>query len=250
MNKRVCIFVDGENLRHSIVKLFPEFDKRTYLPRADWTALFDWVTEKSLPGAERVRTYWYVVKKIDFSPPNFEQIEKEGGVSLLTFLQKDVDFKRNYESASDEQKPIYIQDICKVLHSRQDEMRKRSRGWENLHEVIEGSTKSVEFRKVGTIRYDLLKKELGDEKAVDVHLAVDMVTLKDIYDVAVILSGDQDYVPAVKAVKDFGKQVVNVAFKREDGKLLPGGAKRLGQTTDWCLEVSHEDLKKFMNFKK
>jgi uncharacterized LabA/DUF88 family protein len=58
---------------------------------------------------------------------------------------------------------------------------------------------------------------------VDVNLGVDMVLFRDIYDVAVIVSGDQDYVPAVQAVKDSGKHVVNVAFLARNGVLLPGG---------------------------
>ena len=84
---------------------------------------------------------------------------------------------------------------------------------------------------------NLFTKQLGTEKAVDVKLASDMITLKDIYDIAIIVSGDQDYVPAVEVVKDAGKQVVNVAFLTRRGDLLPGGARRLNQVTDWHCEV-------------
>ena len=80
------------------------------------------------------------------------------------------------------------------------------------------------------------------EKAVDVKLASDLIVLRDIYDVAIILSGDQDFVPAVEIVKDFGKRVVNVAFLTRGGRLLPGGARRLNQITDWSIELSHEEL--------
>jgi hypothetical protein len=50
-----------------------------------------------------------------------------------------------------------------------------------------------------------------------VNLAVDMVTLHNIYDLAIIVSGDQDYVPAAQAVKDMGKPVVNVGFLARNG---------------------------------
>jgi len=41
--KRVCVFVDGENFRYSIIELFKtEFDKTEYLPKhADWNNLFE-----------------------------------------------------------------------------------------------------------------------------------------------------------------------------------------------------------------
>lgn len=47
------------------------------------------------------------------------------------------------------------------------------------------------------------------EKGVDVQLAVDMVALAvaDTYDVAVLISGDGDFAPAVELVKRLGKHV-------------------------------------------
>jgi len=47
------------------------------------------------------------------------------------------------------------------------------------------------------------------EKAVDVHLAVDMVMMAylDKFDVAYLLSADGDFTPAVKAVRSLGKTV-------------------------------------------
>ena len=84
------------------------------------------------------------------------------------------------------------------------------------------------------------------EKAVDVKLASDLIALKDIYDTAVIVSGDQDYVLAVQVIKDYGKRVVTVAFERRDGRLLPGGARQLNQASDWGLPVKHSDLDSFL----
>jgi Uncharacterized conserved protein len=47
------------------------------------------------------------------------------------------------------------------------------------------------------------------EKAVDVFLAMDLVTLamKDVYDAAYVLSADGDYTPAVEFVRGLGKKV-------------------------------------------
>lgn len=77
---RACIFIDGENFRYSIVDLFAEtFDKRGYLPKegADWTGFLDWIIEKAIGDANRVRAYWYVVETIDFYPYLTGGIEKD-----------------------------------------------------------------------------------------------------------------------------------------------------------------------------
>jgi uncharacterized LabA/DUF88 family protein len=52
-------------------------------------------------------------------------------------------------------------------------------------------------------------------KGDDIYLATDMVSLayEDQYDVAVLVSGDGDFVPAIKRVQKLGKRVENVYFK-------------------------------------
>jgi len=55
----------------------------------------------------------------------------------------------------------------------------------------------------------------SQEKGVDVKLAVDMLSLahKDKYDIAILISEDGDFVKAVEAVRELGKQVENAYFK-------------------------------------
>lgn len=51
-------------------------------------------------------------------------------------------------------------------------------------------------------------------KGDDIHLATDMLSLayEDIYDVAILVSGDGDFVPAVWKVQKLGKKVENAYF--------------------------------------
>lgn len=65
------------------------------------------------------------------------------------------------------------------------------------------------------------------EKGIDVAIAVDMLMLafSDAYDVAVLVSGDADFVRAVDAVKQLGKRVENAYFSR-------GGSRHLKQVAD------------------
>lgn len=62
----------------------------------------------------------------------------------------------------------------------------------------------------------------------------------------IIVSGDQDYVPAVEIVKDSGKEVYNVSFKKMNGELVPGGARQLKIKTDDSFEIPYPDLKRHM----
>ena len=62
----------------------------------------------------------------------------------------------------------------------------------------------------------LRKNETGNYtvKGDDVHLAVDMVrlTYENVFDTAIIISGDGDFVPAIKVVQKLGKRVENAYF--------------------------------------
>jgi len=82
--------------------------------------------------------------------------------------------------------------------------------------------------------------------AVGLKLATDVLKLKDIYEVGIIVSGDGDYVPAVQAIKDWGKHVVNVSFLKKNGGVLPGGARRLNQCTDRVIELEYDEVRDFM----
>ncbi len=54
------------------------------------------------------------------------------------------------------------------------------------------------------------------EKGVDVKLAIDMLSnaYNNNYDVAILISNDADFVPAIKEVQTLGKSVYNVAFPK------------------------------------
>ncbi|HEX9021832.1 MAG TPA: NYN domain-containing protein [Nitrospirota bacterium] len=137
--------------------------------------------------------------------------------------------------------------IVKDLKGHEIKINNRFKGWENLQNGIAAKHQSVEFRRAGAIRYDLFNHKFGKEKAVDVKLACDVISLTDIYDIAIIVSGDQDYVPAVQIAKDKGRHVVNVSFLARNGNILPGGARRLNQVTDWSYQVPYETLKSYLN---
>jgi len=250
MEKKVCVFVDGENFRKSIEKLFAaEFDKRDYLPKnADWARLFDWVVKEAFNNdGKRFRTYWYVLQYIDFCPNKFPHADVNPG-GLKKLLSEHYPLKDELDKITDQDElNVKMTEIVKELLAIRNTMSKRFNGWITVQDGISQKHQSLEFRRAGAILYNLFTRSLGKEKAVDVKLAVDLIALSNIYDKAVIISGDQDYVPAVQIVKDYGKKVVNVAFTTRSGELLPGGARRLNHSTDWSIIIPYDQLKGFLN---
>jgi uncharacterized LabA/DUF88 family protein len=249
MIEKVCVFVDGENFRHSIVDVFKgEFDANEYLPkRADWTKFFDYLVQHAgfYGGVARLRTYWYVVQHVDFRPYNLPNPERDEA-AFLTIVQRDKNTRDEIDRVAAGERPELYVRIYRRLQAREKWFSRRFQGWTTVQNGISGKHNSVEFRRAGAISYNLYQERLGQEKSVDVKLAVDLVTLNDIYDIAVVVSGDQDYVPAIQAIKDCGKRVVNVAFLTRNGDLLPGGARRLNQITDRSHHVPYDDLKRLL----
>ncbi|MDH4099295.1 MAG: NYN domain-containing protein [Nitrospirota bacterium] len=66
------------------------------------------------------------------------------------------------------------------------------------------------------------------EKQVDVYLATQMVALayENVYDIAFLVSGDEDFVPAIEVVHQKGKIVVAVAAETAMSRLLKRRADR------------------------
>jgi uncharacterized LabA/DUF88 family protein len=61
-----------------------------------------------------------------------------------------------------------------------------------------------------------------DVKGDDVHLAVDLVSgaYENLYDSAIILSGDEDFVPAIQKAQKLGKKVINAYFNSTSSSYL------------------------------
>ena len=74
MDHMACVFVDGENLRHSLRSVLAgaddPFHGSNYLPiDADWTHFFDWIVHSATQNTRhRLRAYWFVTEEIDCYP--------------------------------------------------------------------------------------------------------------------------------------------------------------------------------------
>jgi len=86
-------------------------------------------------------------------------------------------------------------------------------------------------------------KIIYEVKEDDIHLAVDMVKLayNEMYDTAILVSTDGDFVPAIEAVKEKGKRVENVGFETKF-------SWHLKQKSDRFYRLSKEDLNAFFKY--
>ncbi len=72
--------------------------------------------------------------------------------------------------------------------------------------------------RLGRLVYNNWPNTPPYEKGVDVQLATDMLThaFKNNYDTAILVAGDNDFVPSLQAVKDMGKHIEVALFGKEE----------------------------------
>lgn len=93
-----------------------------------------------------------------------------------------------------------------------------------------------QLKEIGIESPRVFKKQKNRKsKRVDITLATDMLThaYRGNYDIAILVAGDDDYVPLVKAIKDEGRRVVLWFFENSKGL-----SKRLKLESDFFFDIS------------
>ncbi|MEJ2296245.1 MAG: NYN domain-containing protein, partial [Candidatus Lokiarchaeota archaeon] len=90
--------------------------------------------------------------------------------------------------------------------------------------------------------FDKIISKGAIEKKVDINIAIDIISLgyENAYDTAVLLSGDGDFVPVVKKVKEMGKNVEVWAFNYSLAHAL---GEVIGQNKLFYIDDILSDLK-------
>lgn len=118
-------------------------------------------------------------------------------------------------------------------YESQQEFFRKVRKVPNFHLIL---CKLLKRNVKGTSQFYYILKED------DIHMAVDMVENagENRFDTAIVVSGDGDFVPAVKAVKRKDKKVENVYFKDSSSRNLQDhchkSLKLTKETLDSCFE--------------
>jgi len=209
---RIMIFVDGSNYYHSLKKSF-------HTTKIDFQKLADFLV-------------------------------KEENLININFYVSPVPWQEDAEKYSAQQKYFEKLKLIKRLelilgrleHRKNQKLEKIRKDTQKLFLEIKpelSQNQITEFEKLKIAIDDTLKFGNKVEKGVDVNLAVDLVTLafEDKYDIAVIISNDGDFVPAVKKAQSYGKKVFNIKFPQCD-------AHHLSKTCDKTIFV--DDITEFL----
>ncbi len=84
-------------------------------------------------------------------------------------------------------------------------------GLRDFYQGVRIRTDLIDVIEAGHWKVNSLHK-LVEEKGHDTSLAVDLVALQDNYDVAVIVSGDADVIPAIRHLKNRNKHIAVMEF--------------------------------------
>ena len=107
----------------------------------------------------------------------------------------------------------------------------------------------AQLKEAGIETPRVFKRQAGKKsKRVDITLATDMLTHahRRNYDIAILVAGDEDYVPLIHAIKEEGRRVVLWFFEESKGL-----SKALKQEADYFFDISwfllkpHDEIRKF-----
>lgn len=148
------------------------------------------------------------------------------------------DFQRfcNYISKEGELVGIYYYNSPLDRKKNLEKYRNQQRFFEQLKKIPRLNLILCRMQKL-----EIDRKIIYLVKEDDIHLAVDMVKFayKDVYDSAILVSSDGDFVPAVKAVIEIGKNVKNIGFETKF-------SYHLKQECSKFIKIKRDEIEEFL----
>ena len=252
--QRFVTFVDGSNLDGVLKHLNLRVD--------DYGAFYRFIFEQSVhywgrtfaegspwETAQHSRIYWYVVGKMDEWDLNDPKAESRlrGRFDMNPRLRdgfiEEVS-RRSPGMSSDRQFEEAWQLCFTETRDWYDNKRRALEKKKRFYHGVQAATDFVEIRQEGHWKVDLLQRILN-EKGLDTSLAVDMVALRDTFDVALLISGDADGIPGINYVKGHSKHVGVVEFRRGSAADFPtnkGASSRLKIADDFVVQIYEAEL--------
>ena len=116
-------------------------------------------------------------------------------------------------------------------------------GMRRFHQGLRIRTDLIDVVERGHWKVNFIHKWV-EEKGLDTALAVDMIALQDIYDVAVIVSGDADMIPSIDHLKRRGKHIGALEFMSGTPPESKGRtfSSRLKEHADFVIRIYETEL--------
>lgn len=214
---RTVIFIDGENFRNNLRNFsfqsnpphptnpIYRLEEQHFLWRKFFRCIIDEFDKCTKWQHQLVRVYWYFSATISPWVENSEAAQRI--VARYSTKIPSLTIRR-------------VNELAQTWH--ENERKYFSKLRDSVFEEIQRETDFLEFKYVGQylVRpYGVYKLEIDPqqkitylgtqqgEKGVDVGIAVDMIAKMYNYDAAILVSGDADFLPAVRYLKDHMKYV-------------------------------------------
>jgi len=175
MKKRAILFIDSSNVYHTLKKneLYNCFS-------------YKWLYQELSKEYDLYKTYFYdAIKNKKIEPNQYSKQQQ-----FHAKLQKDI-----FNIAIKHRKLKYNN-----VDKRANEAKEKCNFCDNCKDKIPNFLKEAGLNKISR------------EKGIDVMLVIDMIkgAFFEKYDVALLFSGDADFVPAIELVQTLKKEVVNI----------------------------------------
>jgi uncharacterized LabA/DUF88 family protein len=196
------------------------------------------------------RVYWYEVGAIDEWDLDAPQTRAFIQTQFNSARLVKADFMANAgkKLATKDQKQIAEQawaDFYSECKSWYQDKKNTLDGMRRFHYGVMSGTDFIDIRAVAHWKVNFIDRGLS-EKGLDTALAVDMVALRENYDVAIVISGDADNLPGVQYVQEQNKMVGVVEFIKGTPPESRGKAtsNRLKLRSDFVVQIFESDLLK------
>jgi uncharacterized LabA/DUF88 family protein len=210
-----------------------------------WRSTFD---ASSPSPAQMFRVNWYEVGTMD----DWDLADPKAQATLREIFERDRDLKRSYMALAGQKLPGRPQEEVALeawsmcfsdIRQWYDDRSSLLDGFRRFHYAIRSGTDFIDVIECGHWKLDLLHKSVF-EKGLDTRVAVDMVTLLEQYDVALLLSGDADNIPCLDYVKARGRHVGVIEFLAGYPPEKKGGnfSSRLKVASDFVVQIYEMDL--------
>lgn len=250
---RFVTFVDGSNLdvvlKHLNLRVDDYGSFYRYLfdqASAHWGRTFS--DRAPVPPTRHARIYWYVVGKMDDwdlgDPKAINRLRSRFEMNpRLRDIYADEVARRMPDVPPEDRIDQAWQFCLNETREWYDGKRRALDRKKRFYHGVQSTTDFIEIRQEGHWRVDLLNHSLN-EKGLEASMAVDMVALADIYDIALMITGEGESIPGVPYVKAKAKHVGVVEFRRgtaadSQGK---GSSSRLKIAADFIVYVYEGDL--------
>jgi len=246
---RVVVFIDGQNFRKALKGLRFTTAEGVFRPeetQVRWHGFFSEAVKRlsRLAGFEHklVRVYWYTVARIG-----------------TYMLPDEVDERVKWHARA---LGVSGGELLSAARRWVDEERRRLERIRAAYDIIEAEQPFVEFRYVGQlalapfepwqpetrVENGRLVSYAGTrrgEKGVDLGMALDMVAKMHSYDAALLASGDADFLPVVRHLKNNMKWVYLFSLLNEPDDFHYTSAD-LRIHVDLAFQMTRDDLASFL----